>query len=108
MDTVTGILSQLAPAAAIETTLFSVPRDGNALIQELVVCNRLASTASFRVSISPRGAATAVAHYIYFDMPVSGNDTFAAELELTLSSFDVIRVYSSSGSLSFTLFGVKT
>lgn len=108
MDKAIGILAQIAPAAQVETQLYSVPRDGHALIQELAVCNRSAGGSRFRISISIRAAATAAPDYLYYDIPIDGNDTFAAELGLTLNAFDVIRVYSSNGLMSFALFGVQT
>jgi len=103
-----NILAQLVPAAAVETDLFSVPEQGKAIIQELVVCNRAASPGSFRCSISPLGSATATKDYLYFDLPIGGNDTFGNEIGVTLNAFDMIRVYASTGNLTFTLLGSKT
>lgn len=102
------ILSQLAPPALTETELYQVPSGAKAQLSEIVVCNRSGSQASFRISISQLGAATAAYDYIYYDTPLAGNDTLAAELDLSLDSRDTIRVYASSSDLSFSLFGART
>jgi hypothetical protein len=100
-----GLLSQLSPGAAIETVLFFVPVSNRAFIHQLSVCNR-GSAATFRFSISKAGAATSVSDYLYYDLPISKNDTFASDIEVTLSVNDTIRVYASTGNLTFTLFGM--
>ena len=105
MNGLSDILAQLAPAAITETLLFAVPATRKGLIQELCVCNRAGSPSSFRVSISQLGAATQTKDFLYYDMPIAGNDTFAVEIGVTLNASDVIRVYAGSANLSFTLFG---
>lgn len=108
MSGLSNILAQLVPGAAVETLLFQVPAQSKALIQEFVVCNRAGAGSSFRISISLLGAATTTKDYLYFDLPIAGNDTFSNELGLTLNASDVIRVYSSSVNLTFTLLGALT
>lgn len=70
-----------------------------------MVCNRSAVPTSFRVSISFRGGPTAAADYLYYDLPIGGNDTFLVELDSRLEAADVIRVYATLATLSFTLYG---
>lgn len=101
-----GVLAQLAPAVGAETTLYQVPNANRTFIAELVVCNRTAAPATFRLSISLRGAATATTDYLYFDLSVSGNDTFASEIGVTLGAGDIIRVYTATGNITFNLFGM--
>lgn len=100
-----NVLSQLAPAASVETVLYTVPTSNKAQISELVICNRSASPNSFRVSISKLGSATATKDYFYYDTPIAGNDVFATEIDVTLNSFDVIRVVDTNGTLTFSLLG---
>lgn len=101
------ILGQAAPSATTETDLYVVPALTSSVISTFTVCNRGASTASFRVSISAAGAATANKDYIYYDLVLAANDTFAATLGITLATTDKIRVYSSTANLSFNVFGTE-
>lgn len=103
-----NILAQLVPGAAVEAVLFTVPAKGKSRIQELIVCNRSATPATFRFSISQLGAPTATKDYIYFDLPIPGNDTFSNEMGLTLNATDTLRVFASTANLTFTLLGANT
>ena len=104
MTTVYKILGQQAPAATTATDLYSVSTL-NAIASSIIICNRGATQATFRVSISAGGAATSNKDYIYYDLLIAANDTFIATIGVTLSSGDVVRVYASSSNLSFSLYG---
>ena len=99
------VLTRLAPSAAVEELLYSVPLSSAAKIQGFTVANRSAVPTSFRFSISPKGAATVAADYVYYDLPITGNDTFMSTLDVELEAQDVIRVYATLATLSFTLYG---
>jgi len=103
-----SVLAQLVPAAGVETLLYSPDPSNNALIQELAVCNRGAVTATFRFSISILGGATQTKDFLYFDMQLPANETFASELGVTIRAEDVIRVLASNGNLTFTILGAVT
>lgn len=105
MAVAVNILAHLAPGPAVETLLYSPPKDNKALLAELVVCNRSPAPGRFRVSVSLLGVATATKDFLYYDCPIAGNDTVAAELDLTLNAFDAFRIYDTNGTLTFTLFG---
>jgi len=101
------ILGRSNPPAGTPANLYSVPAGGSAHILGVMVCNT--STAdSFRISISPAGAATAMQDFLYFDLPIIANDTFLAEIDTTLRVADTVRVQSASGNLVFTLFGIPS
>jgi hypothetical protein len=72
-----------------------------------MACNRGASAATFRVSISVGGGATANKDYIYYDLTIAAYDSFLLDslLGLNLSATDVVRVYASSADMSFNLSG---
>lgn len=105
MANIRKVLAQLAPASGGDATLYTVPASTDTVISSLVVCNRGSTEASFRVSIQPGGGAVDDANYIYYDVSVAGNDTFAATLGITLAQTDVVTVYVSDATLSFNLFG---
>jgi len=101
-------LAQLAPGAAAETLLYECPKQTQSDTTSLIVCNRSAVAASFRVSVSLGGSATTTKDYHYYDMPIDANDTFVASLGLTLRAGDIVRVYASTANLSFNLLGEET
>jgi hypothetical protein len=99
------ILGQSAPAATTETDLYTVPASTSAVISTITICNRDSSNAYFRVSVSEDGAATSNKDYVYYDVIIGGNDTFASTLGISLSATDKVRIYASTANLSFNLFG---
>lgn len=99
------VLGQQNPSAATLTTIYTVPAGVSAGVRTITVCNRSAVATSFRVAIRPAGAAIANEHYIYYDVPIGGNDTFIAELGMTLATTDVVSVYATLATLSFNVFG---
>ncbi len=102
-----NILSQLAPGAGVEVVLFSAASGTRANLAEIIVCNRSGGANSFRVSISRLGAATATKDYLYFNTPITGNDVISAEMDVTIDAHDVVRVFDTNGTLTFTLFGAS-
>ena len=100
------VLGQAAPSATTETDLYTVPGSTSTTISSLMVCNR-GSSATFRVSVSVGGGATANKDYLYYDLAIPANDTFGATLGITLAATDVVRVYASTTDLSFAAFGVE-
>lgn len=105
MPRVRKVLGQINPAAATPTTLYTVPAATDTVVSTITVCNRSSTATSFRVAIRPAGAALSNEHYIYYDVTIAGNDTFAATLGITLATTDVVTVYATLATLSFNLFG---
>lgn len=99
------VLGQSAPSATTETDLYTVPASTETIVSTITVANRSSTAATFRISVSVNGSATATKDYIYYDAAISGNQTGAFTLGLTIDSTDKIRVYASSANLSFNLFG---
>ena len=105
MATTYKVLGQLNPAAATATTLYTVPNSTSAVLSTISVCNQAASAGTFRSAIRPSGATLTAQHYIYYDAPITANDGIAITIGITLAATDVITVYASSASMSFTAFG---
>lgn len=99
------ILGQVAPASTTETLLYTCPATTGTVISTLTVCNRGSTPSTFRVSVAAGGAATTSKDYIYFDVILAGNDTFAATFGVTLSATDKVQTYASTSNLSFSIFG---
>lgn len=105
MANVIKVLGQQNPIATTNTTLYTVPVSTSTVVSTITVCNRSSTATSFRVAIRPAGASISNEHYIYYDVAIAGNDTFAATLGITLATTDVITVYATLATLSFNLFG---
>lgn len=101
------ILGQSNPAAANLTDAYTVPAATQALISSITVANRSATATSFRVSLAVAGAANDDKQYIYYDVAIAGNDTFAAVLGIGLAATDKLRVYATLATLSFNIFGIE-
>lgn len=99
------VLGQAAPNATTETDLYTVPSLKSSIVSSLIVCNRGAITATFRLSISVGGGATANKDYIYYDVLMPPNDTFIATVGITLATTDKVRAYASTANVSFSLYG---
>ena len=108
MATTRKVLGQQAPGATTETDLYTVPALTSTVCSTITVCNRAATAATFRVSVAVGGGATATKDYIYIDVTVAGNDTFAATFGFTLATTDKVKEYGSTANLSFNLFGQET
>ena len=100
-------LAQTAPSATTLTDSYTVPALTSTAVSSLVVCNRSATATSFRISIAVAGAVDSIEQYIYYDVAIGGNDTFIATIGLTLATTDVIRVYATLATLSFSFYGTE-
>jgi hypothetical protein len=97
------INGQLKPSAATLSTLYTAT--GETVISSIVVCNLDAAATTFRIAVRPLGAAINDKHYLYYDVPVNGNDTFVATIGITLANTDVISCYATLATVSFSAFG---
>lgn len=101
------VLGQRATSSATDTNIYTVEAGKQAIISTIVIANRAATGASYRIAIRPAGAAIANQHYIAYGVAIAANDSTALTLGLTLGSGDVITVYASSANLSFGVFGTE-
>lgn len=102
------VLGQSKPSAATLTDIYTVPALTSATVSTITVCNQSTTATSFRISVAPAGAADTASQYLYYDVAISGNDTFACTFGITLEAASVIRVYNTLATLSFSVFGVET
>jgi hypothetical protein len=103
------LLGQSAPNAATLTALYTTPACARTTIDTLAICNRSAVATTFRISVAPKGAADAVAHYLYYDTAIAANATLnLTELNIRLTENDEVRVYATAATLSFSAFGTET
>lgn len=105
MATIYKILGQSAPAATTEVDLYTVPAATDAVVSTVTVCNRGTASGTFRVYVSPAGAATANANYLVYDQTLEPKGVLALTLGITLDATDELRVYASTANFSFNAFG---
>lgn len=99
------VLGQSNPAATTATTLYTVPAGKSAVISTLVIANLSSTAATYRVAVRVAGAALANSQYIAYDVALSGNDSTALTLGITLAATDVVTIYASTANVTFTAFG---
>lgn len=107
MADVLKILGQLAAAATTEASLYTVPASTTAIVSTMSVCNRSATAATFRIGFDQGGGGIATSDWVYYDLPIAGNDSFLVTAGFSLGAGDIIRVYASTANLSFQAFGVE-
>jgi hypothetical protein len=108
MATTAKILGQSKPSATTLTDTYTVPGATTATISTITVSNQSATATSFRISVAVAGAADTPKQYLYYDIAIAGNDTFATTIGITLGAADVVRTYNTLATLSFNIFGVET
>ena len=99
------VLGQIKSAAATLETLYTVPALKETVASTLTICNQSATATTVRVAVRPAGAAITTAMYLYYDLTIPGNETFAATIGLALETTDVVSVYATLATISFSLFG---
>ena len=105
MATTYKVLAQSAPSATTNTDAYTVGSGKQTVVSTITICNRDASTATYRIAVRPGGATIANEHYIAYGATVAANDTVALTIGLTLNASDVLTVYASTANLSFSIFG---
>ncbi len=99
------MLAQSAPSATTATPLYTVPAATTAVVSSIVIANRDASSATYRIAIRPDGATLANSQYIAYDVTVGASDSTVLTLGITMDATDIITVYASTANLTFSAFG---
>jgi len=101
------VLGQVVPNATTLTDAYTVPASTQAVVSSITVSNNSAVATSFRISVAVAGAADNAKQYLYYDVVITGNTTFAAVIGITLGAADVVRVYATLATLAFNIYGVE-
>lgn len=105
MATTYKVLGQSNPAATTATTLYTVPSATQTVVSTISICNQASTAATYRIAVRPAGATLAAQHYIVYGATVPASDSTMITVGLTLATTDVITVYASTATLSFSAFG---
>lgn len=103
MATTYKILGQVTGSSAT-SSLYTVPAATQAVVSSLVIANRTTTSSTFWIAAVPSGSTLENKHYLAFQVPISGSDSTALTLGITLGAQDQIQV-SGVATGSFTLFG---
>ena len=98
------VLGQTADASS-EVALYTVPASASTKAK-ITVTNRAGTAATFRMSVSPGGGATANEDYLAYDQSIGANDSLTSTT-ITLEATDVVRVQSSTSTVTFVAFGIE-
>lgn len=105
MATTRKKLAQSNPSAITLTDAYTVPASTTGIVTTITVANRSATGTSFRISHAVAGAADDNAQYLYYDAPIGGNDTFQVTTAIPMATTDVLRVYATLATLTFSIHG---
>jgi hypothetical protein len=95
------------PAAATNTTVYTVPTSTTAMLSKIMICNTSATATSFRIALVESGGTTSLDHYIAYDAPIGGNETINFAIGAGLATGDYIVVYNTLATLTFTPMGIE-
>ena len=99
------VLGQSNPAATTPVTLYTVPAGTQTIVSTVVVTHQAATAGTYRIAVRVAGAALATSQYIAYDVSLPANASDTLTLGLTLGAADVVTVYASSATFSFSAFG---
>lgn len=92
--------------AATATNLYTVPAATETIVSTINVVNTHASTSDvIRIAVRPNGATLSNEHYVAYGLSLSAAATFTYTAGITADATDVITVYSTNGTSSFSVFG---
>jgi len=105
MPTNYKVLGQSNPLATTATSLYTVPAGTQTIVSTVVVTNQAATAGTYRIAVRVAGASLAASQYIAYDVSLPANASDTLTLGLTLGATDVVTVYASSATFSFSAFG---
>ena len=105
MATTYKVLGQLAATANTEGNVYVVPAATSTVVSTVTVCNRAATSTTYRLNVKVANAATTNAQFITYDAVAPGNDTVFLTLGLTLGAGDVLAANCAASTVSISAFG---
>jgi hypothetical protein len=97
------VLAQSAPSATTATTLYTA--SNATIVSTLNVANTGGAADTIRIAVRPAAATLANEHYIAYGLQVPSGSLFTYTGGITLANTDVITIYSTTGTSSFSAFG---
>jgi hypothetical protein len=97
------VLAQSAPTATVATTLYTA--SNATIVSSLNVANTGGATDTVRIAVRPAAATLANLHYLVYGVQVPPAAILTFTGGITLANTDVITVFSTTGTSSFSAFG---
>ena len=104
MATTYKILGQITGSVAT-ASLYTTPAATQTVVSSLVVSNRGSANGSYWIAVVPSGSTLGDKNWVAYNVPISGSDSTALTLGITLGASDTIQVSGLTNSGSFSLFG---
>jgi hypothetical protein len=105
MATTYKILGQITGSlSGSMATLYTVPGATQTVVSSLVISNQSSTATPYRIAAIPSGTSLEAKNYLAFNVAISGSDSTALTLGITLGAGDFIQV-SGVPTGSFSLFG---
>lgn len=102
------VLGQKRPTANTSWDIYAVSGTKDSIINCITVANMDAdNSATYRISVRPDAATLTDDMYIAYGVQIDPASSVALNLGITLNQNDVLTVQSSSGLVSFNVFGAE-
>lgn len=102
------ILGQSKPAINTTDIIYTVTTGKQGVVSTIIICNQNLSAAStYSILVVPKDAEDTDKHYIYKEKYIPQRDTLDHKLGIGLAEGDMIKVFSSTGNVSFSVFGTE-
>lgn len=108
MATETKVGGQADLAATTLTDIYTVPAGKRVIAGAVIFTNRAAAATTVRLSVAVNGAADALKQYLYYDVPLAGNDALAWTAPLPIAAGDVVRARAAAANVSAQVFVQET
>jgi hypothetical protein len=105
MATTYKILGQITGSVTSSFgTLYTAPGSTQTVVSSLVVSNQSATNTPYNIAVIPSGGSLTSKNYLAYNVAISGSDSIALTLGITLGAGDFVQV-SGVPTGSFSLFG---
>lgn len=102
------ILGQSNPAINTTDNIYTVPNGKQAIISTITVCNQdLSQASTYSIIVVPNGVVAANKHYVYKEKLIDPRDTALIKIGVGLAEGDIVKVFTSTGNVSFSVFGTE-
>ena len=100
-------LGRGAIATTPGTTLYTVPTGYKCDVQDMLICNTSASSATFSVYFVPSGGSASTSNAVFYTAPIAAYETVHWEGLQTLNNGDFIKAIGSASGITMNVSGTE-
>jgi len=104
MPTNYKILGQITGSVAT-ASVYTVPAATQAVVSSIVINNRGTANGAYYIAAVPSGSTLSDKNWLAYNIAITGSDSTALTLGVTLGASDQIQVSGLANSGSFSVFG---